>query len=85
MERRKSKQIWVGNVPIGGESPIVIQSMTNTDTADVTATVRQIKALAAVGCQIVRVTVPEQNAADALPAIIQQSPVPVIADIHFDY
>ena len=85
MERRKSKQIWVGNVPIGGEAPIVIQSMTNTDTADVAATVRQVKALAAVGCQIVRVTVPEQNAADALPAIIQQSSVPIIADIHFDY
>lgn len=85
MERRKTRQISVGGVPIGGDAPIVIQSMTNTDTADVAATVAQIKQLAEAGCALVRLTVPDMQAADALAEIIPQSPVPLIADIHFDY
>ena len=85
MERRKTKQIMVGNVPIGSDAPIVIQSMTNTRTSDASSTLVQIKALAAAGCQIVRCTVPDEQAAAALPQIISGSPIPVIADIHFDY
>lgn len=85
MLRRQSKQIFVGNVPIGGNAPIVIQSMTNTPTSDIVATLLQIKGLAQAGCQIVRCTVPDEAAAEALPEIIQKSPIPVIADIHFDY
>ena len=85
MERRISKQIKVGDVIIGGGAPLVIQSMTNTNTADVAATLAQIKALAAAGCQIVRVTVPDQAAAAAVKQIVAASPIPVIADIHFDY
>jgi (E)-4-hydroxy-3-methylbut-2-enyl-diphosphate synthase len=85
MLRRQSKQIFVGNVPIGGNAPIVIQSMTNTPTSDIAATLLQIKGLAQAGCQIVRCTVPDEAAAEALPEIIQKSPIPVIADIHFDY
>jgi (E)-4-hydroxy-3-methylbut-2-enyl-diphosphate synthase len=75
----------VGDVPIGGDAPIVIQSMTNTATADAAATVRQIQALADAGCQLVRLTVPDNEAAEALGKIIPASPVPLIADIHFDY
>lgn len=85
MQRRKTRQIRVGDVPIGGDAPIAIQSMTNTDTADVAATVSQIKQLAEAGCAPVRLTVPDMRAADALSEIIPQSPVPLIADIHFDY
>lgn len=85
MERRKTRRIMVGDVPVGGDAPIVIQSMTNTDTADVAATVAQIKQLAAAGCALVRLTVPDMAAADALSRIIPQSPVPLIADIHFDH
>lgn len=85
IERKKTRQVMVGNVPIGGGAPVVIQSMTNTDTADVAATLRQIEELAQAGCQLVRVTVPNQAAADALPQLIKSSPVPLIADIHFDY
>ena len=85
MERRKSRQIKVGNVAIGGDAPVVIQSMTNTPTSDAAATVAQIKALAAAGCQIARCTVPDEAAAAALPQILAKSPLPVIADIHFDY
>ena len=85
MLRRQSKQIFVGNVPIGGNAPIVIQSMTNTPTSDIAATLLQIKGLAQASCQIVRCTVPDEAAAEALPEIIQKSPIPVIADIHFDY
>lgn len=85
IERRKTRQILVGGVPIGGGAPLVIQSMTNTNTADVAATVAQIRELAAAGCALVRLTVPDMAAADALAEIIPQSPVPLIADIHFDY
>ncbi|TDC16237.1 flavodoxin-dependent (E)-4-hydroxy-3-methylbut-2-enyl-diphosphate synthase [Actinomadura bangladeshensis] len=81
--RRKSRQIMVGNVPVGGDAPVSVQSMTTTLTADVNATLQQIAELTASGCQIVRVAVPSQDDADALPAIARKSPIPVIADIHF--
>ena len=82
---RTSKQIRVGDIPIGGGAPVVIQSMTNTDTRDSAATLAQIRELAAAGCEIVRVTVPDETAVRALPEILAGSPIPVIADIHFDY
>lgn len=85
MRRRATRQITVGNVPIGGGAQISVQSMTNTDTRDAAATVEQINRLASAGCEIVRVAVPDQQAADALGRIRQQSPIPVVADIHFDY
>ncbi len=82
--RRKTRQVTVGSVKIGGDAPISIQSMTKTDTADVPATVRQIRALATAGCEIVRVAVPTLEAARALPAIRQEAnKVPLVADIHF--
>ncbi|CNG31239.1 4-hydroxy-3-methylbut-2-en-1-yl diphosphate synthase [Mycobacterium tuberculosis] len=81
--RRESRQIMVGNVPVGGDAPVSVQSMTTTLTADVNATLQQIAELTASGCQIVRVAVPSQDDADALPAIARKSPIPVIADIHF--
>lgn len=83
--RRKSLKIHVGNVPVGGDAPIAVQSMTNTRTTDVDATVAQIKAIAAAGADIVRVSVPTMDAAEAFKLIKQQSPVPLVADIHFDY
>src|SRR5438874_5731719 len=83
--RRVSKQIQVGDVKVGGDAPVVVQSMCSTDTSDVEATVRQIHELAELGCEIVRVAVPDKEAADALPEIVRQTPVPLIADIHFDY
>jgi len=83
--RRKSRQIWVGGVPIGGDAPIAVQSMTNTDTCDVNATLGQIKALQEAGADIVRVSVPSMDAAEAFKAIKQQAQVPLVADIHFDY
>lgn len=83
--RRKSRQIKVGSVLVGGDAPISVQSMTCTDTLDVAATVAQVQALAAVGADIVRVSVPSQEAADCFAQIVAQSPVPVVADIHFDY
>jgi len=83
--RRKSSQIMVGNVPVGGDAPITVQSMTNTLTTDVIATVAQIKALEAVGADIVRVSVPTMDAAEAFREIKKQVDVPLVADIHFDY
>ena len=83
--RRHSKQIMVGKVPVGGNAPIAVQSMTNTLTTDVAATVAQIKALEAVGADIVRVSVPTMDAAEAFKLIKQQVDVPLVADIHFDY
>ncbi|MET8155275.1 flavodoxin-dependent (E)-4-hydroxy-3-methylbut-2-enyl-diphosphate synthase [Sphaerisporangium sp. NPDC005289] len=82
-ERRVSRQIMVGSVPVGGGAPVTVQSMTTTLTADVNATLQQIAELTASGCQIVRVAVPSQDDADALPAIARKSQIPVIADIHF--
>ncbi|QXJ26883.1 flavodoxin-dependent (E)-4-hydroxy-3-methylbut-2-enyl-diphosphate synthase [Actinomadura graeca] len=81
--RRRSRKIMVGSVPVGGDAPVSVQSMTTTLTADVNATLQQIAELTASGCQIVRVAVPSQDDADALPAIARKSPIPVIADIHF--
>ncbi|WP_392433737.1 flavodoxin-dependent (E)-4-hydroxy-3-methylbut-2-enyl-diphosphate synthase [Yersinia sp. HM-2024] len=83
--RRKSTRIYVGKVPIGDGAPIAVQSMTNTKTTDVDATVAQIKALERVGVDIVRVSVPTMDAAEAFKLIKQQSNVPLVADIHFDY
>ncbi|GAA3947200.1 flavodoxin-dependent (E)-4-hydroxy-3-methylbut-2-enyl-diphosphate synthase [Actinomadura viridis] len=81
--RRKTRQIMVGDVPVGGDAPVSVQSMTITPTADVNATLQQIAELTAAGCQIVRVAVPSQDDADALPEIARKSKIPVIADIHF--
>lgn len=83
--RRKSTRIYVGNVPVGDGAPISVQSMTNTRTTDVQATVDQIKALERVGADIVRVSVPGMEAAEAFRLIRQQVSVPLVADIHFDY
>jgi len=83
--RRQTRKIQVGDVPVGGDSPITVQSMTNTDTRDVAATLAQIRQLAAAGCEIVRCAVPDQAAAATLAAIRRDSPLPLIADIHFDY
>jgi len=85
IKRRKSRQIMVGHVPVGGDAPIAVQSMTNTETTDVDSTVAQIKALEAVGADIVRVSVPTMDAAEAFGKIKQQVNVPLISDIHFDY
>ncbi|TXK42899.1 flavodoxin-dependent (E)-4-hydroxy-3-methylbut-2-enyl-diphosphate synthase [Nonomuraea sp. C10] len=82
-ERRHSRQIMVGGVPVGGDAPVSVQSMTTTVTADVNATLQQIAELTASGCQIVRVAVPSQDDAEALPIIAKKSQIPVIADIHF--
>src|SRR5512142_1499214 len=81
--RRASRQIMVGSVPVGGGAPVSVQSMTTTLTSDINATLQQIAELTAAGCQIVRVAVPSQDDADALPAIAKKSSIPVIADIHF--
>ena len=83
--RRKSTRIMVGNVPIGDGAPIAVQSMTNTSTTDVEATVAQIKAIERVGADIVRVSVPTMDAAEAFKLIKQQTSIPLVADIHFDY
>lgn len=83
--RRKSRKIWVGNVPVGGDSPITVQSMTNTVTHDVAATVSQIQALEKVGADIVRVSCPDEESSAALKEIVKQVNVPIVADIHFHY
>ena len=83
--RRKSKKIWVGDVAVGGDAPIAVQSMTNTDTLDVEATVAQINELQAAGADIVRVSIPSMEAAESFKFIKQQTNIPLVADIHFDY
>lgn len=85
IERRKSRQIMVGNVPVGGDAPIAVQTMTNTDTSDVKATLAQVFAAVEAGVDIVRISTPDQAATAALREIVAQSPVPIIADIHFHY
>ncbi len=85
MERKKTRAVKIGNVMIGGENPVVIQSMCNTDTRDVAATVAQILALEDAGCEIVRVAIPDMAAAEAVGAIKKQIHIPLVADIHFDY
>lgn len=85
IKRRKSRQIVVGNVPVGGGAPISVQSMTNTETTDVDATVAQIQRMQTAGVDIVRISVPSLEAADAFGEIKKQVVVPLVADIHFDY
>ncbi len=83
--RRKTRQISVGSVKIGGDAPVIVQSMTTTDTRDVAATVAEIKRLETAGCEIIRVAVPDTESAEAIPAIRSQIHIPLIADVHFDY
>ncbi|MET4100787.1 (E)-4-hydroxy-3-methylbut-2-enyl-diphosphate synthase [Roseovarius sp. MBR-78] len=85
IERRKSRQIMVGPVPVGGGAPITVQTMTNTATTDVAATVAQVQAAAEAGADIVRVSVPDEASSKALREIVRESPVPIVADIHFHY
>ena len=85
IKRRKSRQIHVGRVPVGGDAPISVQSMTNTETCDVSATVAQVRAIAEAGADIVRVSVPSMEAAEAFRDIRAQVDVPLVADIHFDH
>ena len=85
IKRRVSRQIFVGNVPVGGDAPISVQSMTNTDTCDVSSTVAQVLAIAEAGADIVRISVPSMEAAEAFRQIRKQATVPLVADIHFDH
>jgi len=85
MPRRKTRQLHVGNVAVGGDAPIAVQSMTNTPTTDIDATVAQIHVLQEAGADIVRVSVPDPESAAAMPEILAQTDVPIIADIHFSY
>ena len=85
MERRKTRKLRVGKVFVGGDSEITIQSMTNTDTRDAEKTLKQIRMLYNAGCQIIRCAVPDIKAAESLKEITKNSPIPVVADIHFDY
>ncbi|HAC50553.1 4-hydroxy-3-methylbut-2-en-1-yl diphosphate synthase [Sulfitobacter sp. HI0082] len=83
--RRKSRQIMVGNVPVGGDAPITVQTMTNTLTTDVAATIQQVQAAADAGADIVRVSVPDEASSKALREIVREVSVPIVADIHFHY
>ncbi|MGF1626626.1 MAG: flavodoxin-dependent (E)-4-hydroxy-3-methylbut-2-enyl-diphosphate synthase, partial [Alphaproteobacteria bacterium] len=85
IDRRRARQIRVGTVPVGGDSPISVQSMTNTLTSDAEATLAQVAALAAAGADIVRVSCPDRESTAALKRIVRDSPVPIVADIHFHY
>lgn len=85
IKRRKSRQIFVGNVAVGGDAPVSVQSMTNTETCDVNATVAQVNALINAGADIVRVSVPTMDAAEAFGEIHKQVDIPLVSDIHFDY
>jgi (E)-4-hydroxy-3-methylbut-2-enyl-diphosphate synthase len=85
INRRKSRQIFVGNVPIGGDAPISVQTMTNTKTTDIQGTINQINQCYEVGAELIRISVPDQESSEALAKIIPHSPIPVIADIHFHY
>ncbi len=84
-KRRKSRQILLGDFPIGGDAPVSVQSMTNTDTRDAAATIKQVNDLKNAGCEIVRIAIPDEDAARAFAEICDNVDVPVIADIHFDY
>ncbi|HAR49123.1 MAG TPA: 4-hydroxy-3-methylbut-2-en-1-yl diphosphate synthase, partial [Smithella sp.] len=85
MKRKRTKKINLDDVQIGGDAPVVVQSMTNTDTRDVQATVAQIKSLERAGCEVIRVALPDKEAVEALPHIKKRIKIPLIADIHFDY
>src|SRR6185436_11704180 len=79
------RQIFVGGVPIGGGAPVAVQTMTKTETANLEATMKQIRTVADAGADLVRVAVPREKDADALRTIVKESPIPVIADIHFNH
>ena len=83
--RKKTREVNIGGVKIGGDNPIAIQSMCNTDTRNVEETVKQIKELENAGCEIIRVAVPDMQAAEAIKDIKRQIDIPLVADIHFDY
>ena len=85
INRRKSKQIQIGNIKIGGDAPISVQSMCNTDTRNVTKTLEQINELASAGCEIARLAVLNKDAAESIKDIVKKSQIPIVADIHFDY
>ena len=85
IDRRKSRQISVGGVPVGGDAPITVQSMTNTLTTDVAATIAQIRDLEIAGADIVRVSCPDEGSTAALKEILPEVTVPIVADIHFHY
>ncbi|NDC23734.1 MAG: 4-hydroxy-3-methylbut-2-en-1-yl diphosphate synthase, partial [Proteobacteria bacterium] len=85
IQRRRTREITVGKLKLGGSNPIRVQSMTTPKTEDVPEVLKQIKDLVTAGCEIVRVTVNDQRAADALPDILRNVTIPVVADIHFDY
>src|SRR6201986_5462659 len=85
IHRRKSRQIMVGKVPVGGDAPITVQTMTNTITGDARATIDQIRKVEEAGCDIVRVSCPDEDATKAMKAITRASNIPVVADIHFHY
>lgn len=85
MKRKITKALHIGNVPVGGDAPVSVQSMTNTKTENIITTVEQIQSLAAAGCDIVRIAIPDMAAAEAVDKLKEMSPVPLIADIHFDY
>ncbi len=83
--RRKTRSVMIRDIQVGGGAPVSVQSMTKCSTSDVTAVLEETRALASAGCDIVRVAVPDESAARAVEAIVKQSPIPVVADIHFDY
>ncbi len=85
IDRRRSRRIMVGSVPVGGDAPISVQTMTNTATTDIAATVAQVQAAAEAGADIVRVSTPDEASTRALREIVRESPVPIVADIHFHY
>ncbi len=85
MKRRRSRRVKIGKVAVGGGAPVSVQSMTKTDTSDIKATVKQIKELEREGCEIIRVAIPDKEAAKAIPKIKKRIKIPLIADIHFDY
>ena len=85
IQRKLTKKVRVGQIYVGGDAPIAVQSMLNTDTRDVEASLRQIRALRTAGCDIVRLAVPDMAAADALAEITKGVDMPMVADIHFDY
>lgn len=85
IKRRKSRKVFVGGVPIGGDAPITVQTMTKTKTSDIEATLRQIKEAEDAGCDIIRVTVNDKEAAEAIKEIVRRSNIPIVADIHFNH
>lgn len=85
IKRRKSRKVYVGGVPVGGDAPISVQTMTKTKTSDIEATVKQIKEAEEAGCDIIRVTVNDKEAAEAIKEIVRRSNIPIVADIHFNH